>query len=410
MTRLSAFLLLLSLTLPAAAENWPEFRGPTGQGHYAGKSLPLEWGPATNVVWKQAIPGKGWSSPIVQDGRVYLTAAVAVPGSKTGDLSLDALCVDAAKGTILWQTRVFLQDGAKAPKIHNKNSHASPTPLSDGKRLYVHFGHQGTACLDLAGKVLWRSKEFGYAPVHGNGGSPALVDGRLVVSCDGGDKQFVAALETASGKLAWKTDRRSEALKRFSFSTPLAISADGQRQIISAGSDLVAAYAPDDGKELWRVKYTGYSVIPRPVFGHGLIFMSTGYDRPTVIAIKVDGPRSDIVWTIVKGAPHAPSPLLVGDELYLVSDQGIASCVDARTGNVHWQERIGGQFSASPLYADGRIYLQSEDGVTTVLKASATFEQLAQSKLDERTFASYAVADGAIYLRSEGHLYRIQGK
>jgi outer membrane protein assembly factor BamB len=410
MQRLScAVIAWFILSPPAWGENWPEFRGPTSQGHYEGKGLPLEWGPTKNVRWKQAIPGKGWSSPIIQDGRIYLTTAVAVAPGKTKEMSLDALCLDEATGKILWQTRVFLQE-AKAPNIHSKNSHASPTPLTDGKRLYVHFGHQGTACLDFKGKVLWRNTELRYAPVHGNGGSLGWADGRLVFSCDGGDKQFIAALDPETGKVAWKVDRKTEAPKRFSFSTPLLITAAGQRQIVSPGSDVVTAHDPADGHELWRVKYTGYSVIPRPVFGHGLVFLSTSYDRPTVLAIRVDGAKSEVAWTLTKGAPHTPSLLLVGDELYMVSDGGLASCVDARTGKVHWQERVQGQYSASPTYADGRIYFQSEDGVTTVVKAGTTFEQLAQSKLNERTFASYALADGAIFLRTEGHLYRFQTK
>jgi outer membrane protein assembly factor BamB len=408
-------LLLLSFGFvainPARAENWPEFRGPTGQGTYAGKNLPIEWSKTKNVAWKQAIPGKGWSSPIIQDGRVYLTTAAPIADSK--DLSLRAECLNAADGKILWNIEVFRQD-AKAPRIHSKNSHASPSPLTDGRRLYVHFGHQGTAALDLAGKVLWRNTEHRYAPVHGNGGTPVLVDDKLVFSGDGGDKQFIVALNTDNGKTAWKTDRKCEFYKKFSFGTPLVITVNGRQQIVSPASGAVMAYDPKDGKELWRATYDGYSVIPRPVYGHGMIFFSSGYDQPKLLAIRVDGAgdvtESHIAWTATKGAPHAPSPLLVGDELYTVSDNGTASCLDARTGKIHWQERIDGNFSASPFYADGKIYLQSEDGVTTVLRAAKSFERLAESRLEERTFASYAVADGAIYLRTESQLYRIQAK
>jgi outer membrane protein assembly factor BamB len=411
MPRLITLFTALILFSPLGAENWPEFRGPTGQGHYP-KALPTEWSTTKNVVWKQAIPGRGWSSPIVQDGCVYLTSAVAVADSK--DQSLQALCLDAANGKILWQKEVFRQDGAKAPRIHKKNSHASPTPLTDGKRLFVHFGHQGTACLDLEGNVLWRNTELRYSPVHGNGGSPILVKDKLVFSCDGGDQQFVVALDKTNGKVAWKTDRKCEAFKKFSFSTPLVINVKGKEQIISPGSDAVVAYDPADGKEIWRAKYEGYSVIPRPVFGQGMVFFSSGYDSPSLLAIKADGAGdvtgTHIAWTLSKGAPHTPSPLLVKDELYVVSDGGLASCLDARTGKAHWQKRIGGNFSASPLHADGRIYLQSEEGVTTVLKSGTTFEQIAQNKMEERTFASFAVADGAIYLRTETKLYRIQEK
>jgi outer membrane protein assembly factor BamB len=411
-TTVLAILIVSAVNCPVQAENWPEFRGPTGHGIYRGKTAPLTWSATSNIAWKRALPGQGWSSPVIWEGRVYLTAAV--PVGDGGDQSLRALALDAAGGDIVWQTEVFRQDGATAPKIHSKASHANPTPLTDGKRLYVHFGHQGTAALDLTGKVLWRNTELRYAPVHGNGGSPILVDDRLVYSCDGGDRQFVVALECATGKIAWKTDRRCTYFKKFSFSTPLLIEADGRRQIVSPGSGAIVAYDPAGGKELWRAQYEGYSVIPRPVFGHGLIFFSSGYDRPALFAIRADGTgdvtESHVAWITAKGAPHAPSPLLVGDELYTVSDLGVASCFDARTGKLHWQERIDGNFSASPAFAAGRIYLQSEQGVTTVVRAATTFERLSENSLDERTFATPAFADGALYLRTETQLYRIESR
>jgi outer membrane protein assembly factor BamB len=408
---LAVLTLLVMPVVTLRAENWPEFRGPTGQGTYAGKRVPLEWTTTKNVAWKTQIPGKGWSSPIVQDGRIYLTTAVPIDASAKSDQSLCALCLDAETGKELWKTEVFLQDGKKAPAIHKKNSHASPSPLTDGRRLYVHFGHHGTACLDLDGKVLWRMTELPYAPVHGNGGTPIRVDDRLVFAVDGGDKQFVVALDCATGKVKWKTDRQCEAFKKFSFGTPLLITVNGKRQIVSPASDAVMAYDPEDGKELWRVKYTGYSVIPRPVFGHGLIFLSSGYDRPTLLAIRAAAAAtaSDaVVWSMAKGAPHTPSPVLVGDELYTISDGGIATCFDAKSGTVHWQKRLEGAFSASPTYADNRVYFQSEEGVTTVVRASKQYEVLAENTLNERTFASYAIADGAIYLRTEGQLYCIK--
>ncbi|HKB42415.1 MAG TPA: PQQ-binding-like beta-propeller repeat protein, partial [Gemmataceae bacterium] len=335
----------------------------------------------------------------------------AVP-QKNGDHSLRALCLDARKGKIEWDKEVLHEDGSTAPRIHFKNSHASPTPLVHGKRLFVHFGHMGTACLNLTGDILWKNTSLSYAPVHGNGGTPIVVNDLLVFSCDGASNPFVVALDVESGKVRWKTPRKANAEKRFSFSTPLLIEVKGQKQIISPGSNEVSALDPKDGKEIWRVRYQGYSIIPRPVYGHGLVFLSTGYEAPTLLAIRADGKgdvtRTHIAWKTRRAAPHTPSPLLVGDELYMVSDGGVASCLDAKTGKVHWQERLPGGFSASPLYANGKVYFQDEEGTGFVIKAGKRFEEVARNEMNERTFASYAVVDRALFLRTESRLFRFE--
>jgi outer membrane protein assembly factor BamB len=284
--------------------------------------------------------------------------------------------------------------------------------LVHGNRLYVHFGRLGTACLDLTGNVVWRNTSVDYVPVHGGGGSPILADNLLVFSCDGADKAFIVALDVKSGDLAWRTDRSVPAERRFSFTTPLLIEVNGQKQIISPASDAVYAYEPSTGLEIWHVRYRGYSVIPRPVYGHGLVFLSTGFDSPSVLAIRPDGQGdvtdTHVAWTLKRGAPNTPSLVLVGDELYMVSDGGFASCVDARTGKVHWYERIGGNHSASPIVADGKLYCQSEEGVGIVVKASKEFQQLAKNALNERTLASVAAIDGGLLIRTENNLYRFQ--
>jgi outer membrane protein assembly factor BamB len=397
----------------ARAEDWPQFRGPTGQGLY-GARLPLQWSATRNVAWKQPVPGAGWSSPIVYRGRVYLTTAVPVPGSPAGDRSLRALCLDARTGKVVWDREIFRQPGAASPRIHRHNSHASPTPVAESGRLYMHFGHQGTACLNLTGTVLWRNT-IRYAPWHGNGGSPALAGEAVVFNCDGDDRQTVAALDRKTGKVRWLADRHSADDYRFSFGTPLLIAAGGRQQLISPGSNMVGAYDPRSGRELWRVRYDGYSVVPRPVYGHGLVFVCTGYNTVTLLAIRPDGrgdvTRTHVAWKLRKSSvPHVSSPLLAGDELYLVGDRGLVSCLDARTGNVHWQEQVGGRHSASPLYADGKVYLQDEEGVGTVLQAGKQFKVLARNPLGERTLASYAAAEGALFIRTERHLYRIQDR
>ena len=409
MLKLFTLAVLLSVTASALAEDWPEFRGPTGQGHASATNLPIEWSTTKNVAWKQPVPGAGWSSPVVSGGKLFLTSGVP----DGGGTSLRVFCFETATGKLLWSTEVFAAAEVAAQPMHDKNSPASPTPLLEGERVYVHFGHHGSACLDRAGKVLWRQHSLGYDPVHGNGGSPVLVGDKLIYNADGARAPFVVALDKATGTVRWKVPRTASINQKCSFCTPLLITVNGQAQLITPGSGAVSALDPQDGHELWRVRYGGgYSVVPRPVFAQGLLFIATGFNRADLLAIGPDGEGdvtdTHIAWRTTKGAPLTPSVLIVGEELYAVNDAGIASCWDARTGTVHWQERIEGNYSASPLAAEGRIYFQNETGTGTVIDASRTFRKLATNKLEERTLASYAVAESALFIRTAGHLYRIQ--
>lgn len=403
-------LLMIAASCGAASDDWPQFRGPTGQGISTATSIPTEWNTRKNVAWSTEIPGRGWSSPVVSAGKIYLTTSIGRP---RGPVSLFAVCIDAATGKPAWDTEVFEPNTSLAGQMHQKNSLASPTPIVTADRLFVHFGHMGTAALDLSGKILWRQTGLKYEPVHGAGGSPSLVGDLLVVDCDGAHDPFIAALDAKTGDIRWKTPRNSDARKTFSFSTPLQIDVDGQTQIISPASGFVGSYDPADGHELWRVDYgQGYSVVPRPVFADGLVFVSSAFDFPVVYAIRPGGARGDtthsnVVWTRPKGGPNTPSMLVVGDELYMASDAGIASCLDARTGRVNWTHRLSGTFSASPVFADGKIYFQSEAGLGIVIKAGKAFQLLAENDLGEPSLASPAIVDGAIFIRTERHLWKI---
>jgi len=400
---LVAALLVACGTRAAAQEEWPEFRGPGAQGHSAGRGLPVEWSETQNIVWKTPVAGLGWSTPVVANGRVWLTSAVEQRG-----ISLRAIAFDVATGKEVVNVEVF-----KIPPdrrdINPKNSWASPSPVIDGDRVYVHFGADGTAALSPAGEIIWKNR-FDYQSQHGAGGSPIVYGDLLIFSCDGSDVAFVIALDKRTGKTKWKTNRGFPADQ--AYTTPLVIRVGDQDQLISVGAFRVRAYEPLTGKEIWRVRYDeGFSNVPRPVFGHGLVFITTGFQQPELLAIRPDGKgdvtKTHVAWKLARGAPLTPSPIIVGDELYIVNDGGIASCIDARTGNVIWQSRLGGTYSASPIYADGRLYFPAEQGVTTVIAPGKEARRLSTNKLDGGILASIAVAGGSFFLRTDAALYRV---
>ncbi len=399
------FSFFVTVSLSAQAE-WPQFRGPGGQGHAAVGQVPSEWSETRNVRWKVPVGGRGWSSPTISNGRIWLTTSIAERGSA----SLRALAYDLATGRELIDVEVFRLPSANLKNA--KNSHASPTPIVEGDRVYVHFGGEGTAALDAAsGAIVW-AKKFPYASQHGSGGSPALHGDLLIFSGDGHYEAWVIALDKRSGAVKWKTERR----KPFdqAYTTPLVISVNGRDQVVSVGAYRAAAYDADTGREIWMVRYEdGFSNVPRPVFAHGLVYLTTGFFQPAVLAVRPDGTgdvtATHIAWSMTRGAPFTPSPIVVGEELYAISDIGVLSCVDAKTGKLRWQERVGGNHSASPVFADGRIYFLSEEGVATVIAPGTTFRRLAVNELDGATLASMAVADRSIFIRSLTHLYRIAG-
>ena len=402
-----------SETARSLAEDWPEFRGPNGQGIYGAKDLPLKWSKDDGVKWRTELPGNGWSSPIVVRGTVYLTAAVPVNANAPDkpDLDLMLMLIDVESGKLLKSVKVFTQSGAGSSGIHSKNSHASPTPIVDEDRLYLHFGHQGTACTDLQGNILWSNKELGYPPVHGNGGSPVVVGKLLIFSRDGADISEVTALDKMTGTVVWKRERNVEADKRFSFCTPLVIEAAGKKQLILPGSNVVQSLVPGTGEEIWRLTYDGYSVIPRPIYADGLVFISTGYNRPSLLAIDPTGTgdvtKTHLKWKSDANVPHTPSLVASGGKVFMVSDNGIASGVDSATGKEIWKERIGGNFSASPLLVGDRMYMLSEEGDATILQIGEKPKELAKNKLTERCLASPAIIGDDLLIRSADALYRI---
>ena len=386
----------------AGAEEWPQFRGATGQGHSVERDLPVEWSETKNVMWKAEVPGLGWSSPVVANGRVWLTTAMEDRGT-----SLRALAFDVATGRQVVNVEVFRV--ARPGEINPKNSRASPTPVIEGDRVYVHFGADGTAALTTSGEVLWRAK-FPYDSQHGNGGSPVLYQDLMIFSCDGYDTAFVVALDKATGKVRWKTSRRRPWSQ--AYSTPLVVRVGERDELISVGAFRTAAYDPVTGQEIWRVSYgEGFSNVPRPVYAEGIVYIATGFDEPSLLAVRADGSgdvtRTHVMWTLRRGVPFISSPLIVGDELYMVSDIGVASSVDRKTGRIHWQQRLGGDYSASPIFADGRIFFLSEDGVATVIAPGREFHLLAKNELDGSVQASMAVSQGSIFIRSNRSLYRI---
>lgn len=398
--RLPAVLLLAAAALLGG--EWTEFRGPGGQGHSDETGLPLSWGENRNVVWKSALPGLGWSSPVIGGGKLWLTTA-AEEGR-----SLRVLAVDPESGEILHNIELFRFE--KPPKIQAKNSYASPTPVLDGGRVYVHFGTQGTAALTSSGEVLWKTQELRYYHRHGSSGSPVLAGDLLLINCDGYDLQYVVALDKNTGEIRWKTYRGDSS---HAYATPLVIDAAGKKQLVSPGAGRAVSYDVETGEELWWIRYRGgFSNVPRPIFGHGLVYITSGFFKPALYAVRPGGrgdvTKTHVAWKYSRGVPLTSSPLLVGDEMYFVSDNGIATCLDARGGEQIWRSRLKGEYSASPIFADGRIYFLNEDGDTTVIRPGRTFEKLAESHLDGRSLASIAVAGGALFLRTDSHLYRIE--
>ncbi|HXG48564.1 MAG TPA: PQQ-binding-like beta-propeller repeat protein [Methylomirabilota bacterium] len=424
--------MLLVITAARAEAEWPQFRGPRGDGHADAIDLPLSWDETNHVVWKTPIHGRAWSSPVIRGTQIWVTTATE------DGRQLFAVCLDRDTGKVTRDLKLF--DVENPQFAHKFNTYASPTPVIDGDRLYVTFGSPGTACLDMrSGRVLWERRDFVCNHYRGAGSSPIVHGDLLILHFDGSDRQYVAALDKATGRTRWQVNRsidfkdlgpdgqpQAEGDFRKAFATPHVATFDGREVLISMGAKATYGYDPATGRELWRVEErTCHSASTRPVVGHGLIFVPTGFSKGQLLAIApgqagevldANGPEGSppgtqlrLAWKSKRNVPSKPSLLLVGDLLFMVDDGGIASCLEARTGAEVWRERIGGNYSAAPLYAAGRIYFFSEEGKTTVIAAGRQFRKLAENQLGDGFMASPAVAGRALFLRSRTHLYRIEG-
>lgn len=420
-----------------AEDEWPQFRGPKGDGHSSAVGLPLKWSEAENIVWKTAIPGSGHSSPVISGNQIWLTTAIINPLSEdeqkrrlekvsnpdgleiAGGVSLRAICVDRETGEIVKNIPLF--DVESPGPIHSLNSYASPTPVIEAGKVYCHFGTYGTACIDAkSGEIVWRDSSLKIDHQNGPGESPILWKNLLIANYDGIDTQFVAARDKQTGEVVWQSKRSGKLPDKPDFqkaySTPHVIEENGKAQLISPGSDWVYSYDPATGHELWRANYgqLGFSTVPRPVVGHGMVYIITSFMQSRLLAVKYDGQgdvtATHIVWKSDRQVPKKPSALLVGEELYLVNDNGVGTCMDALTGDIHWTERLAGQYSASPLFADGRVYIFSQEGKTLVIEPGTKYKPLAENQLDAGFMASPAIAGKALYLRTETHLYRVEEK
>jgi len=423
------------LTEKAEAGNWPQWRGPDGSGISDEKNLPTEWSPTKNIKWKVPIDGRSHSSPIVWGNRIFLTTAVegsAVPGAKavnhTGDdgkpflhpdsvgadkkHTFKVICIDRDSGKIVWQSTAW--EGTPYDNRHRKSSYAASTPATDGKLVYAFFGTEGLYAYDFKGKLAWKADLGKLGTVGmGTGTSPILFDNLVIVQADeeNGAASFIVAVDKNTGKEAWRTPRKVQV----SWSTPLLVRTSKRAELIASGTESVIAYDPATGKELWRHKGVESNAIPSPVANNEMVFLVAGFPAKIAMAIKL-GQNGDLTgtpnvpWTYAKGTAYVPSPILYGDYLYLTTDRGILTCIDAKTGEVKYEGGripIPATFTASPVAFEGKLLMTSEDGDTFIVKAGPKHEILGTNSVGEPVYASPAIADGRIFIRGEKNLYCI---
>jgi outer membrane protein assembly factor BamB len=424
---LSSPVFFLCLLAPLAARaDWPDYRGPYGDGHVSAPGdnkptgLPTEWSETKNVKWKTEIPFKGWSTPAIMGGQIWLTTA-----TEDGH-DFYAICLDENTGKILHNVPLFHSDTPE-PLGNKVNCYAACSPVIEAGRVYVHFGSYGTACLDATtGDVIWKRDDLPCRHYRGPSSSPVIFENLLILTFDGADLQYLAAVDKKTGETVWKTDRNvvwndenapgkfaKDGDMRKAHSTPLLVTGpDGKKQLLSGGAKAAFGYEPATGKEIWRVHFDDWSVAPRPLYKDGVEYLITGLVHPQLWAVRVDGKGdvtdSNVVWQLAQHVAKTASPILVDGLIYMLGDDGIATCVDAVTGEVVWSKRIGGKFAASPIYADGQLFFCNQSGDTMIVKPGRTYEAVATNTLDDGLMASPAADGKALFLRTKTHLYRIE--
>lgn len=411
----------------AARADWPDFRGPWEDGDACAPGntnllgLPLQWSETSHVKWKMPIHDRGWSTPVILGKQIWLTTA-----TEDGH-DFYAVCVDADTGKILSDQKLFHSDNPE-PLGNDVNCYASPSPILEPGRVYVHFGSYGTACLDTKSfKVLWKRDDIPCRHYRGPASSPVIFENLLILTLDGIDLQYLIALDKKTGKTIWKTDRTAQwndlnqdgkpvngGDLRKGFSTPLFVKLNGKTVMFSLGSKAAYCYDPATGKEIWKIRHSGHSGASRPLYKNGVVFIATGNGKGEMLAAHAEGggdvTDTGVIWRMTKGAPHMVSPVLAGDLLFMLNEGGIVTCVESATGKVLWQERVPGDYYSSLLYGDGRIYCFNRDGVATVLKAARNYEVLATNRLNDGFMACPAIAGKDLILRTKTDLYRISGE
>ncbi|MEO1614241.1 MAG: PQQ-binding-like beta-propeller repeat protein [Planctomycetota bacterium] len=415
---------------------WTQFRGGTGDGVVVGQKPPLEFGETENLVWKTTLEGKAWSSPVISEGVLWATTAITVVPTEEEKLELlkasgvserkfkqlaVAKAIDLKLYALDFQTGELLRTvdltRIETPDpIHSLNSYASPTPVLDSETVYCHFGTYGTFAVNReTGDLRWQ-RRLPLVHAVGPGSSPVLDGNRLVLIQDGMERQYVTALDKYTGKTIWETDRPEmdapSGDQKKAYCTPIRITdPSGRGQLICMASQWMVSYEPDTGKEIWRARHgKGFSVVPRPVYNDGVVYFSTGFGKPELWAVGVDGigdvSKTHVKWTVIKGIPAKPSPLLHDGLIYVMEDNGVASCFRAKDGETVWKKRVGGKYSASPILVDGKIYFASHEGVVTVIRAGEEPEVLAENQVDGQIMASPAVVNDSLVIRTVDAIYR----